>query len=305
MPGFIDEADPQLQARCQEDVARVLPEFNEYIDHKERAYEVRAECRRQYGIPAVILGGWGRAGKDEAAKALHEMSSLVYYFSASQVVLPLIARAQDLPLSEAWEQRHEHRRYWYECCNVLRAKDPTILPRWVLGAADLVPGVRGKVELLASLQLGVADTAIWISRPGIPPDPTTEYVREDCPHEIVNDGTLDDLRERLCWWLKCNYRQLLLPPKQQPKQQPLPRAGVTPKRLQYLLGATEQTLAHARPGEAPTYPVNAAFLREMVLQLEKMQHALSRVTLDPLLSVLVQRVDPKAMFQIGQALIED
>ena len=75
---------------------------------------------------------------------------------------------------------------------------------------------------------------------------------------------------------------------------------MTLNQVEYLLGAAEAALENSAPTRPPTVTVDARVLQSLLRQMREMNHALGRIIDDPLLSVLVQRVEPKVMFIVRQ-----
>ena len=156
--------------------------------------------RDYYPGPRILIVGYGRHGKDEAAATLHKRGNLRYAGSMSWQALPFIARELDEPEQLCWEKRHDNRQFWYEYCNKLRAQDPLFLVRRALKVGNVVAGVRDKVELAAMKAEKTFDSILWVDRPGFPTDPTVTFSRDDATDFILNDRTLEHFRETVLSW---------------------------------------------------------------------------------------------------------
>lgn len=173
-----------------------LEAHREYVAGLEHAYHTRQHLREVRGIPPLALLGMGRAGKDTAGEYLCKRFELDPPRSSSLNALPLVAHMIGLPEQQAYAERHQHREFWIEACNMLRYDDLTRLARWCLGACDLAIGLRGNTEFAAVMKEGVCDLAVWVHR-DVPKDPTVEFTREDCDVVIDNTTTLERFHERL------------------------------------------------------------------------------------------------------------
>ena len=157
-----------------------------YLEELEQAFLDRREEREQRGIPVLAICGHGRAGKDLSAEYLCHVLKITYGGSCSSIILPLIAHSLDIPEEQAWEERHQHRAFWFDWCCALRQDDAAMLPRLLLGKGDMVVGIRSDVEMHAAESL--LDFTVWIERPQADVDPTIQYGPEDCDVVIYNDG---------------------------------------------------------------------------------------------------------------------
>ena len=142
----------------------------------------------------VMFVGWGRAGKDEASAFAEQHLGLRYGGSTSWHAKEDVAKRLGIHPQSAWESRHNSRKFWYDTCNELRAKDTTVLIRRALEQGEIIAGIRDKVEFDACVEQGLFDAIVWVDRPGIPPDLTVTFTREDVlsagGHVINNDGPL-------------------------------------------------------------------------------------------------------------------
>jgi hypothetical protein len=174
----------------EESVPYVKSAMGGYIMALRSAAKDRHLFRHAMGLSSLALCGYGRAGKDEAAKYLIQAYGYGYSGSASRLALPLIAVAIDQPAVDVWSSRHLHRKYWFEWLNEFRRDDPSLLARMCLGVSDLVVGIRDHRELADAKAKKLCDKFIWIDRPGVPVDPTLTYTKEDCETVIVNPGDI-------------------------------------------------------------------------------------------------------------------
>jgi len=173
-----------------------LAHHHSYVAEMEVRYEARKIVRSALRRPALAILGMGRAGKDTAGEFLSEKFNLAPAKSSSLNALPLVAHMIGIEAGKAYAERHEHREFWIEACNQLRADDLTRLARWCLGVCDMAIGLRGKEEFAAVMKEGVCHLSVWVER-DVPKDPTVEFAREDCDVVVENHTSLERFHERL------------------------------------------------------------------------------------------------------------
>lgn len=182
-----------------------------YVASLEAAYRTMSVFRRQQGTPVLCVVGMGRAGKDTAAEFLHKEFGLAAPKSSSLNAKPLVAHMAGArtpaQIEEVYAERHQHRPFWIEACNALRADDLTTLARWCLGVCDHVVGIRGDTEFAAVVAAGMVDLTVWIDNDRVPADPTVEFMREDCDVVIDNHSTLERFQQRLARFGRTVYRR--------------------------------------------------------------------------------------------------
>lgn len=145
----------------------------------------------------IALCGHGRVGKDEAANWFNANTTIRYSgFSTSMAITPHAAKRLGISEAEAFARRHEDRMLWYELGNELREHDRAFLARQTFEHGDIAVGIRDRQEMLAVLEEGLVDLAIWISR-GVPPDPTLTYGPELCHIIIQNRSDLPEFHAKL------------------------------------------------------------------------------------------------------------
>ena len=174
----------------------------------------------------LLIVGWGRSGKDEAAGFMNDHLGLPYAGSTSWAALPLMAEKLNTHPQLAWERRHQNRQFWKDSCDEFRRNDPLLLvtralktsiaPTYssldgrLIGGAkfgQVVTGVRDAVEIDAAIEKKIFSNIIWIERPGIPQDPTVTYDASRATDLIKNDG---DLRRFHCNIVRWALRSSIL-----------------------------------------------------------------------------------------------
>lgn len=171
--------------------------FADYVQAKLSLFEIGQAARAARRVPVVAFLGMGRAGKDTAAEYFCLVTGLTYAGSSSSMVLPIIADSIGIPPEQAWEERHQNRKFWIEWCHAFRHDDPALLVKMCLGAGDVVVGVRGKIELHTVQQARLIDYSVWVDNPRVPVDPTVEFGVADCDFSIPNHGGVTDLYRRI------------------------------------------------------------------------------------------------------------
>lgn len=177
-----------ISARAQAaltDLAGLAQELDEKY-HRRKLY------REFYGFPSVAVVGMGRAGKDTAAEYMQQLHTthLLPVKSSSLNALPFVAHMIGIDKEVAYAERHQHREFWIEACNQLRANDLTRLARWCFGVCDIAVGLRGGTEFAACKESGVVDLSVWVDNNRVPPDKTVEFTRDDCDVVLENHGDL-------------------------------------------------------------------------------------------------------------------
>jgi len=192
------------------DISRI-PEHVEYHEALGHFSSIRVPKKTK---PVLAFCGPSRCGKDTACQYLSDRYGYTFFGSNSRTVCPYIAASNGVSVEDAYNNRHQHREYWFEYCNYLRRNDPTLIVRMNLQNSDCISGIRGKPELEACLRLGIIDAAIWIDR-DVERDPTLEYGVESCTEILPNRSTelsfyevLDYYMERR-WDLKNSFGALM------------------------------------------------------------------------------------------------
>ena len=147
-------------------------------------------------LPRIAICGHGRSGKDTAAHYLASITPLRLGKTTSEIIAPYAAAKLGQPVAVAFADRHNHRVFWFEVGNELRATDPAFLVRECLKDGEIVVGMRNRSEVLTVGQERLVDLIVWIER-DVPTDPTQEYGPELCDVVIPNNGTLEELHRRL------------------------------------------------------------------------------------------------------------
>lgn len=152
----------------------------------------------------LLLVGYGRGGKDHAAQFLNRNSTFSYKGSTSWAALPYMAELQGICQQEAWEKRHDKRKFWKDECDKLRMEkgDELYLVRLLLKeGANVIPGIRGLAEITAAKR-DPQFYIVWIdaSGRGITEDPTVPYGPDVADEVWQNDWTPERFNQFLLSW---------------------------------------------------------------------------------------------------------
>lgn len=147
--------------------------------------------------PKLLVIGDGEAGKDEFARLLHAEAGLTS-LSSSEVAGDYVYRTQFrawYPHARAcWLDRRRHRETWKAAIEDYTRDDPARLAREIVESADVYVGMRSRREFEAAREL--FDAVVWIDR-DVPRDSSNDLSRDDADVVVENNGTLDDLAERV------------------------------------------------------------------------------------------------------------
>jgi len=164
----------------------------DYIDNLLVTYS-RKYGPNGHGKPVVAFLGFGRSGKDTAARMYCEAAGRKYVGSTSNAILPVIAHSIGLPAEQVFAERHQHREFWFHWCNAFRRHYPSMVAKMLLAEADVLVGLRGLLEFESCRNNRVFDLSIWVERPGVGDCGTVAFDKSMCDLVLHNDGTEDDL----------------------------------------------------------------------------------------------------------------
>lgn len=153
--------------------------------------------------PKIFVIGHGRHGKDTVGEIIREICGLTFesssLFCAEHVVRPWLKNLGITydSLESCYEDRLNHRIEWYNAIRAFNKNDESKLSAAIFDNYDMYIGIRSRVEFLASRHL--SDLSIWIEASKRVPqiDPTCKILPTDCDIIIDNNGTEEELRERV------------------------------------------------------------------------------------------------------------
>lgn len=153
----------------------------------------------------LILGG-ARSGKDTLAKMMG-----FKYQSSSEAALdlflfPILNDARHemgfkeyRSLSEAFEDRVNHRDLWKTLIEEFNSKDRTRLATHMLADSDVYVGMRSNLEYQACMKKALFDHVIWVTAfDRVEPEPTSSFDIEfdaSIMSLVLNNGTEEELAE--------------------------------------------------------------------------------------------------------------
>lgn len=158
----------------------------------------------------LMIVGHGRHGKDTVANILADELNLSFcsssWYCAKAFVFDALRFAFDYPfISECYEDRNssqQMRDLWHALITAYNRKDPARLSREIFAEADIYVGIRSSAEFQAAKAEGLFDLAIWVQADQRLIDnyeaaSSFEISREDCDIILDNNGTEEDLEERV------------------------------------------------------------------------------------------------------------
>ena len=158
--------------------------------------------------PKIFVIGHGRHGKDTVGEIIQEICGLTFesssMFCAEHVVTPWLEKLGITydSLDECYEDRVNHRMEWYDAIRDFNKEDESKLSAAIFNKYDMYVGIRSRVEFLAARHL--SDLSIWVEASTRVPqiDPTCKILPTDCDIIIDNNGTEEELREKMVRLLK-------------------------------------------------------------------------------------------------------
>ncbi len=153
--------------------------------------------------PKIFVIGHGRHGKDTVGEIIQEICGLTFesssMFCAEHVVTPWLEKLGITygSLDECYEDRVNHRMEWYNAIRDFNKEDESRLSAAIFNKYDMYVGIRSRIEFLAARNL--SDLSIWVEASTRVPqvDPTCKILATDCDIIIDNNGTEEELREKM------------------------------------------------------------------------------------------------------------
>lgn len=153
----------------------------------------------------ILVLGWAGHGKDTVSEILRDEFGLSFESSSRfcvNIARPYLAKKGIIYDSDeaCFQDRVNHRSDWYTSISELNKDDPTHLGRLIFEQYDIYCGLRN-IREFAALKAQLQPFSIWVdsSARGIPPESSTSCTikPEDADVILRNDGTLDQLREKV------------------------------------------------------------------------------------------------------------
>ena len=153
--------------------------------------------------PKLMVVGHARHGKDTACSILKE--DFKYSFTSSSNLALNIFLFNKLKhryktKEECFNDRHNHRKEWYDLIADFNSKDPSRLIKEVFKQTDIYCGLRSRKEFLAGKKEKIFKYSLWIDaekRLNRENSSSMTIEKSDVDFIVCNNGTIDDLREKL------------------------------------------------------------------------------------------------------------
>jgi hypothetical protein len=170
-------------------------------DDPDRLRAAAAYLENAVRRPRLAICGPGRCGKDTASIWLRDHTALRYYGSTSEAAASLVFSKISgeygyQTVEECFQDRHNHRELWAKSIWDYNRPLGITLYEDMLKVTDVLNGIRRKGELQALLSRDMIDLVLWIDR-DVPEDPSLEMDSSVADFIIPNNGTLEDLYQRL------------------------------------------------------------------------------------------------------------
>lgn len=155
--------------------------------------------------PKLLIIGHARHGKDTVSEMLHEMYGLSFqsssYYCAEKFIFDELKHRYNYnTVRECYDDRHAHRREWYQLIRNYNLNDDAKLGRDILSEYDVYCGLRDVDELVAIKKEGIVDNIIWVDRSKVLPNESNQSMTLTSKHAdivIDNNGSLEHLENQV------------------------------------------------------------------------------------------------------------
>ena len=150
----------------------------------------------------LLILGHSRHGKDTVAqyfshKGLCYTSSSMYL--CENYIYPLMKNTFNYssPL-DCYNDRHNHRDYWYQIICDYNKYDPSRLAKEILKTNDIYVGMRDEREVLSCINQRLFDLIIWVER-NIPTESSSSFNVDKSLADIIidNNSSLEHLKHKV------------------------------------------------------------------------------------------------------------
>lgn len=155
-------------------------------------------------LPKLLVVGHGRHGKDTVCEMLQDYG---YTFQSSSKFCSELFIYNNLKNiygyaneEECYNDRHQHRKEWYEMIHDYCKDDLARLGRNLFAKHDIYCGLRNKREYFAMQNEDIFDYAIWVDRCDHLPteDPQSMSIEQwMCDFTIDNNGSFERLERNV------------------------------------------------------------------------------------------------------------
>lgn len=150
----------------------------------------------------LLILGYGRHGKDTLAEIFYKNFGLKFSSSSLAAceiaIFPILKEKYGYKtIEECYEDRHNHRKEWYDLIYDYNKDDGARLCKEILKTNDCYVGMRAKREFEASKQL--FDLIVFVDaseRHPIEGDESCTISKRDADVIIMNNGTLSEFEEK-------------------------------------------------------------------------------------------------------------
>lgn len=149
----------------------------------------------------LLVVGYGRHGKDTVCEILERNYGLSFssssMFCAERFVFDALKdRYKYATVEECYEDRHNHRKTWFDLIAQYNEEDASTLGREIFEEFDIYCGLRNRREFFALKNTEAFDYSIWVDRSEhCPPEPMSSMTIEPwmCDYWIDNNRDLERL----------------------------------------------------------------------------------------------------------------
>jgi len=169
------------------------------MQHQESESQGKCRCERQTGgtggVKLLILG-YTESGKTTAAEILADALHTTYLNTSDQLIKEF-AEQSGIPQATIIENKQQYRDQLFALGMARQESDPLWPQDVQLRTADILTGARNPNEIQAARSHNLYDLIIWIDRPGYTAGNTDKLTPADADCVIINDGSIEELREKL------------------------------------------------------------------------------------------------------------
>lgn len=144
----------------------------------------------------ILVLGYSRVGKSTAAEILAQHLNTKFANTSDEIVEGL-ARELNISPDEIRKKKEQYRMQLFQYGRRMQEADAFWPQNVQLEYADILTGLRSPDEVKAAREHGVYDVIIWIDRPGYYKSETDKLTADCADVVIYNDGTIEDLRDKL------------------------------------------------------------------------------------------------------------
>ncbi len=148
--------------------------------------------------PKLMIIGHARHGKDTVCEYLRDKYGFKFQssseFCVNFLIWPLMPQYSSA--EECFNDRENHRQFWYDTISGYNKEDPSRLGKELFATNDIYCGIRNGSELQSLKKLNIIDCIIWVdaSKRKEKEEMSSCTVTPEMTDIILdNNGTLDDL----------------------------------------------------------------------------------------------------------------